>query len=120
MATDLNSETAIDDSPAVWVGCWAAYNNGILHGEWVDLAGLGVDELREEIDRILKASPEPNAEEWGFFDNSGFYGMAISENPDLDGLIRLVELLGEHGAAYAAFAEFLREQVRRSGGDTAA
>ncbi len=97
------------DSPSVWVGCLAAYNNGILHGRWIDLDGLDVDELQEAIQAVLADSPEPAAEEWGFFDHSGFHGSNVSENPDLDKLIELVELLGEHGPAYAAYASMVGE-----------
>lgn len=77
----------------LYIACLAAYNSGILHGEWVEVSG-DVDELRGEIARILKESPEENAEEWGIHDHEGFGSYHVSENPDL-------EELCEHVTAYS-------------------
>lgn len=55
------------NTPQVWVGCLAAYNNMKLHGKWVDLT-QDWDDIQEEVSQILKTSPEPNAEEWDIFD----------------------------------------------------
>lgn len=35
MQTDL-IQTQTDDRPRIYVACLAAYNNGILHGAWID------------------------------------------------------------------------------------
>lgn len=43
----------------IYVACLASYNNGILHGEWID-ATSDSDEMQEEVNRILRTSPEPN------------------------------------------------------------
>lgn len=45
----------------LYVACLASYNNGILHGEWIDAAS-DADEMQEEVNRILRASPYPNVE----------------------------------------------------------
>jgi len=39
--------TTATDTPRVYVACLASYNNGILHGEWID--ATDADEIREEI-----------------------------------------------------------------------
>lgn len=44
----------------IYVACLASYNNGVLHGEWIDLEGRDADDVRGEIARILRASPHPN------------------------------------------------------------
>lgn len=43
----------------IYIACLASYNNGTLHGEWID-ATDDADEMQEEVDRILRASPCPN------------------------------------------------------------
>lgn len=53
-------------NPRVWIGSLADYNNGTLHGDWVDVA---VDD--EELiaaQRILATSELPDAEEYAIFD----------------------------------------------------
>ena len=40
----------------IYVACLAAYNNGILHGCWID-AEQEPDEIRSGINEMLKASP---------------------------------------------------------------
>lgn len=74
----------------IYIACLAAYNNGILHGEWIDVTG-DEEDLRAEIARILKASPVTQlygeiAEEWAIHDHEGFGSYYVSENPDLDDL----------------------------------
>jgi antirestriction protein len=46
-------------SPRIYVACLASYNSGILHGEWID-ATADADEMQDEVNRILRASPCPN------------------------------------------------------------
>ena len=58
------------DAPALWVGCLAAYNAGTLHGEWMQISPDRA-EMLEAISEILKASPEPHAEEWDIMDTDG-------------------------------------------------
>ena len=98
--------TTKTDRPRVWIACLAAYNAGKLHGEWVEVPS-SADELHEEIARILAASPEPDAEEWSIHDHEGFYGIEVSENPDLDELCRLADMIEEHGQAYAAYCDMV-------------
>lgn len=47
------------DVPSIWIGCLAAYNDGRLHGEWVEVT-TDPDDLWEAIHRIQKTSPCPN------------------------------------------------------------
>lgn len=43
----------------IYAACLASYNNGCLHGAWID-AHQDVDSIRAEIDAMLRASPYPN------------------------------------------------------------
>ena len=44
----------------IYVACLASYNNGVLHGRWIDLAGLDVDDVQGEIAEMLRESKYPN------------------------------------------------------------
>lgn len=76
----------------VYIACLASYNSGIMHGEWVEVTG-NVHALKEEIARILKASPEEDAEEWAVHGHEGFGSYKVTEWPDLAELC-------DHVAAY--------------------
>ncbi|KWS03767.1 Antirestriction protein [Lysobacter capsici AZ78] len=45
---------------SIYVACLASYNAGTLHGDWIDLEILDLEEAREEIAQILRESPHPN------------------------------------------------------------
>lgn len=44
----------------IYVACLASYNNGRLHGAWIDVDGKDGDDIREEVAAMLRASPYPN------------------------------------------------------------
>lgn len=90
--------------PRIWVGSLADYNNGILHGEWLDAWGEP-DEIGVGVARILEASPTPGAEEWSIFDYDDFAGLRISEHESLETVSRLAQGVREHGPAFAAWAD---------------
>lgn len=46
----------------IYIACLASYNNGVLHGDWIDLEGMDADGVREGIAAILRESPHPNVE----------------------------------------------------------
>ena len=62
----------------IYVACLAAYNNGWLHGRWID-ATQGKEAIQTEIADILEASPISDAEEWAIHDYEGFEGAPLSE-----------------------------------------
>ncbi|MGX9427999.1 antirestriction protein ArdA [Bradyrhizobium sp. LeoA1S1] len=43
----------------IYVACLASYNNGLLHGAWID-ASTDVDSMQDEINAMLRASRFPN------------------------------------------------------------
>ena len=62
----------------IYVADLAAYNNGKLHGVWID-ATDDLDEIWNAVNAMLKASPEGFAEEWAIHDYEGFGSYALSE-----------------------------------------
>ncbi|MEA9660691.1 antirestriction protein ArdA [Xanthomonas campestris] len=47
-------------TPRIYVACLASYNNGVLHGRWIELDGADLDEVRGEIAEMLRESEFPN------------------------------------------------------------
>jgi antirestriction protein len=52
-------DTKYPTTPRIYAACLASYNNGVLHGTWID-ASSDVDEMQEQIDAMLRASKFPN------------------------------------------------------------
>lgn len=48
-----------DTAPRIYVACLASYNNGVLHGRWID-ASADVADMWPEINAILRESKFPN------------------------------------------------------------
>jgi antirestriction protein len=86
--------------PRIYVACLAAYNSGKLHGEWID-ANQDADDIWTEITAILKASPEPFAEEWAVHDFEGFGSIDLGEYPDINRVVLLARLIEDHGDAFS-------------------
>lgn len=92
------------DTPRIYVACLAAYNNGKLHGAWID-CDQDADSIREEVAAMLKASPEAGAEEWAIHDYTGFGGVTISECEGFDEVAELAHNIATYGDAFAAYIE---------------
>tara|TARA_R110000851_G_scaffold58590_2_gene135937 strand:- start:355 stop:921 length:567 start_codon:yes stop_codon:yes gene_type:complete len=94
----LGTSTGPDlrDTPRIYVACLAAYNNGRLHGAWID--ATEPDEVMERVRAMLAASPEPDAEEWAIHDYEGFEGARLSEYASFETVCALAAFIGEHGA----------------------
>lgn len=89
----------------IYVACLAAYNNGILHGGWID-ACQDADEIRWAIHDILKVSPIECAEEYAIHDYEGFEGVSISEYEGISHIAELAEFLSGHGALGGKLIEY--------------
>lgn len=92
-----------DSAPQIYVACLAAYNNGKLHGRWID-ASLGTNHIWDEINDILKTSPEnlPGypCEEWAIHDYMNFPDNLLHEYSGVDKVATYAEILTEpHGEA---------------------
>jgi antirestriction protein len=91
--------TALAPQPStqirIYVACLAAYNNGHLHGRWID-ATQGESHIWEQTRAMLAASPEENAEEWAIHDYEGFEGAPISEWESFESVANIAEFIEEH------------------------
>tara|TARA_R110002110_G_scaffold415847_1_gene657766 strand:- start:25145 stop:25660 length:516 start_codon:yes stop_codon:yes gene_type:complete len=63
----------------IYVADLSAYNNGKLHGVWID-ATSDMDDIWDAVNKMLKNSPEEDAEEWSIHDYEGFGEVYISEH----------------------------------------
>ena len=103
MSADIKARlgfAAIAPSPdpiRIYVACLAAYNNGHLHGVWIN-ATQGESHLIEHTRAMLKASPIPNAEEWAIHDYEGFEGANLSEYTAFESVAERAAFIEKHGA----------------------
>ena len=83
--------------PRIYVACLASYNNGCLFGRWIE---VGKDEaaLRSEVAAMLRASPEPSAEEHAIHDFENFEGCEVREYESFGHVVALATFAEEHGA----------------------
>ena len=94
------------ETPQVWIGCLAAYNEGHLHGKWVD--ATDVDEMHEAAAQIIKTSPATFAEEYFVADYNGFPRQIVhdlGEYPDYEAVANVGRAIEEHGEAFEAWLE---------------
>lgn len=99
--------SAADSNPRIYVACLAAYNNGYLHGAWIN-ADQDADEIRDEITGMLARSPIKGAEEYAIHDYEGFEGVTIEEYAGIEGVARMGAFIAEHGALGAGLpAQFV-------------
>lgn len=93
--------------PQIYVASLTDYNNGILHGTWLE-AAVEPDELQAGITAMLKESPttrrygEP-AEEWAIHDHEGFGPLRIGEYHSPEWITKAANGITEHGMAFAAW-----------------
>jgi len=81
----------------IYVASLSDYNNGILHGEWIDLDFTTADEVQEQVNKMLAASPtDPNAEEWAIHDYE-MGGFEVEEYDSFDHCVKLADILEEYG-----------------------
>lgn len=89
--------------PRIWVGSLSDYNEGVLHGEWLD-AWQEPEELEAAVAAMLARSPSGRAEEWGIFDSDDFSFLDIGEHESLATVSALAGGLRLHGPAFAGWA----------------
>jgi antirestriction protein len=105
-ATAEPSSTPSGHNPRIWVGSLADYNNGQLYGAWMD-ATLEPEELHAAVQFMLRSSDTPGAEEWAIMDHDDFGGYEVSEWSSFDTVSLVAQGIAEHGAAYAAWVEYV-------------
>lgn len=105
--------TSQTEQPRIYVACLAAYNNGILHGAWID-AAQETWTLWDEVAAMLAASPIAGAEEWAIHDYEGFGRVRISEYTGLDTVNTLARFIAEHGALGAAMLDHCDDDLEQA------
>lgn len=90
--------------PRIYVASLSDYNNGILHGEWID-ADQDLDAIQVAVSDMLRRSTDPYAEEFAIHDYDGFYAFRVGEYDPLETVQRIAEGIAEHGEAFAAFID---------------
>lgn len=83
-------------TPKIYVACLAAYNDGFLHGAWVD-ATQGKDAIYDGIKSMLSDSPIPHSEEWAIHDFEDFGRISLSEYESISFICDLAEFIKKHG-----------------------
>lgn len=84
-----------DLEPKIYVACLAAYNDGQLHGCWID-ADQPEETLYQDVQAMLAESPVAGAEEWVIQDYEGFGGYSLSEYTGLDQVAEIAAFIREH------------------------
>ena len=90
------TETPRPDPIRIYVACLAAYNNGHLHGSWIEVSDEA--SIWEAVQAMLFASPIDEAEEWAIHDYEGFEGAEVGEYYSFANVVELAEYITERGA----------------------
>jgi antirestriction protein len=100
---DVNERDHAYASPKIYVASLADYNDGRLHGAWLDPA-QEPEALGEQVEAMLARSPVPGAEEFAIHDYENFGPLRIDENESLDLVSKLARGVAEYGPAFAHWA----------------
>ena len=84
----------------IYVADLAAYNNGILHGVWID-ATQDLDDIQDQINAMLESSPVEDAEEYTIHDFEGFGAYRLSEYEGIESAHEVACFIEEHGEVAA-------------------
>ena len=98
------SENNQINSPRIYVACLAAHNSGVLHGKWIE-ATQEPEDIHQEIQEMLSASPIDNAQEWAIHDHDNFHSLKVNGYESIEKVSEIALLIDEHEGAFAGFAE---------------
>ncbi len=90
--------------PRIYVACLAAYNNGYLHGAWIDAAQEPWS-IYDDVKAMLAASPVAGTEEWAIHDYEGFGEIRIEEYTGFERVSALAIFIEAHGEVGAALLD---------------
>ncbi len=83
--------------PKIYVACLASYNNGCLHGAWINAAN-DLEVILKTIKTMLAKSPVADAEEYAIHDYEGFETYQVSEYEGIEAVHEIACFIDEHGA----------------------
>ncbi len=79
----------------IYVADLAAYNNGKLHGVWIDACD-DLDSIQDQIRGVLAESSEELSEEFAIHDYEGFGSYGLSEFESLEKVHEMACFITEH------------------------
>jgi antirestriction protein len=104
-------------TPRIYVASLADYNNGVLHGRWIDAEQDAAD-IQAEVQAMLARSTQPVAEDWAIHDYEGFGAFRVGEYESLAAVSAVALGIAECGQAFAAYASWAgtdEDTLRRFG-----
>lgn len=103
---NISTTNKTEITPSIYIACLASYNNGILHGKWIEL-DQDIDDVQKEIQTLLQTSPIENSEEYAIHDYEGFFGYSVSEYENIESLVEFVEMIQKYGEAYVVLIDYM-------------
>lgn len=100
--------TQENKTPRVYVVCLGAYNNGELHGIWIDCTG-DESEFWLGIFDLLSTSPEPEAEDWEVHDFENWHGLKIDKHQSVEEICNWSKLIIKYGKPIASFIRWAKQ-----------
>lgn len=85
----------MNDEIRIYVADLAAYNNGKLHGVWINVCD-DLEDIQEHINKMLDESPEGFAEEYAIHDYEGFNGYGLGEYESIGSVHEIACFIEEH------------------------
>ncbi len=101
-----NPEIRGENSPRIYVASLSDYNDGLLHGEWVD-ADTDPEDIFVAIHEMLDRSPSGQAEEFAIFDFEGFGPWRPGEYEPIAMIAAVAQGIAEHGVAFAHWVDIV-------------
>src|ERR1700674_2932324 len=102
-------EVRVNTLPRIYVASLSDYNNGILHGAWLD-ADSDPDDLDAAIHALLDQSPTGEAEEFAIFDFDGFEAWRPGEYESIAMVSAVAQGMSEHGPDFAHWVEVVEAE----------
>lgn len=93
----------------IYVADLAAYNNGKLHGVWINACD-DLEDIQEQVNKMLKDSPENFADEYAIHDYEGFGGYGLGEYEGIETAHKIACFIEE-------YPDIGGELLRHFGGD---
>lgn len=82
--------------PRIFVICLAAYNNGLLHGVWIN-AAQELYKIQKEIKKMILESPVLGAEDFGIHASEGFGPLNVIGRESIKSIQKMAIFISEAG-----------------------
>jgi antirestriction protein len=95
----------------IYVADIAAYNNGKCHGVWIDAMS---DDINEQINDMLKLSPQSFAEEYAIHDYEGFGDVRLSGYQNIESVREIALFLYEYDQFGAGLLNYWDDNINKA------